>query len=242
MSTHRDISFENIQKFEFDRFFHEIRINPSDDLALSLEFSTLLQFIGMLEGKRVLDLGCGIGRNGLQLAKYAEEVVGYDISEVGVARANTLAKELNIPNFRAEVNNFSVVEERYFDTILCVNMLHHSASPPRVLSAIRQALRPGGQLIVMENNPLNLLFPLFFLLIGQIKSHWTKQYLMVNRFTLANLITSAGMSVKKIECYGFLPTMLYNYSLKFKSLNEFLNRIPVINEATAFHLIKAERS
>ena len=241
MRTHRDISFENRQEVEFDKFFHENRANLTDNLALSLEFSTLLKFIDNLEGKRVLDLGCGIGRNGLQLAKYAEEVVGYDVSEVGVARANARAKELDISNFRAEVNNFSNVEKGSFDVILCVNMLHHSASPLQVFHSTRKALSSDGQLIVMENNPLNPLFPLFFLLIGQLKIHWTRQYLMVNRFALVNLIVSAGMFVKEVQRYGFLPTMLYNYSLKFKSLNEFMNRIPIINEATAFHLIKAEK-
>lgn len=239
MDTNQGNSFERMQSAEFDKFSQ--RASLSDNRALRIEFETLLQFIGNLEGKRVLDLGCGIGRNSLKLAHYAHEVIGYDISEVAVAKANDIAKQLGVNNFRAEVNNFSDVEEGCFDVILCVNMLHHSATPLQVLNSIRKALRPGGQLIIMENNPLNPLFPLLFLLIGQVKAHWTKQYLMVNRFTLTKLITTAGMSVKKIQRYGFLPTMLYNYSLSFKNINEILNRIPVINEATAFHLIRAER-
>jgi len=232
--------FECLQKAEFDKYFEQV--DPADNRALHIEFETLLQFIGNIEGKRVLDLGCGVGRNGLQLAKYSEEVVGYDISEVGVARANEFARKLGIPNFHAELNNFSEVQEGTFDIVLCVNVLHHTPAPSLILRSIRTTLRPGGQLILMENNPLNPLFPLFFLLIGQLKSHWNKQYLMVNRFTLTNLITTAGMSVKKVQRYGFLPTMLYNYSPKFKSLNEFMNRIPVLKEGAAFHLIKAERS
>ena len=239
MDTNQGNSFERMQSDEFDKYFQ--RSSLSDNRALRIEFETLLQFIGNLEGKRVLDLGCGIGRNSLQLAHYAHEVIGYDISAVAVAKANDFAKQLGVKNFRAEVNNFSDVEEGCFDVILCMNMLHHSDAPLQVLHSIRKALRSGGQLIIMENNPLNPLFPLFFLLIGQVKTHWTKQYLMVNRFTLTKLITTAGMSVKKIQRYGFLPTMLYNYSLSFKNINEILNRIPVINEAAAFHLIRAEK-
>lgn len=236
----RNQSFERMQKVEFDNFFRGIEL--ADNRALQVEFETLRQFMGNLDGKRVLDLGCGVGRNGLQLAQYAEEVVGYDISEVGVAKANEFARQLGILNFHAELNNFSEVQEDAFDIILCVNMLHHTPEPHTVLSSINKALRKGGQLIIMENNPLNPLFPLFFLLIGQVRSHLTKQYLMVNRFTLGKLITTAGMTVKKVQRYGFLPTLLYNYSLKFKNLNEILNRIPVINEATAFHLIMAEKA
>lgn len=232
-------SFERMQKVEFDNFFQGIEL--ADNRALQVEFETLLQFMGNLDGKRVLDLGCGMGRNGLQLAQYAKEVVGYDISEVGIAKANEFARELGISNFHAEINNFSEVQEGIFDVILCVNMLHHVSEPHIVLGSINKALRKGGKLIIMENNPLNPLFPLFFLMIRQVRSHLTKQYLMVNRFTLGKLIVTAGMTVRKIQRYGFLPTMLYNYSLKFKSLNEILNRIPVLNEATAFHLIMAEK-
>lgn len=240
MDTNQGNSFERMQSAEFDKFFQQTSL--SDNRSLRIEFETLLQFIGNLEGKRVLDLGCGIGRNSLKLACYAHEVIGYDISEVAVAKANDIAKQLGVNNFRAQVNNFSDVEEGCFDVILCVNMLHHCATPLHVLNSIRKALRPGGQLIIMENNPLNPLFPLFFVLIGQIRSHLTKQYLMVNRFTLSKIVTAAGMTIKKVQRYGFLPTMLYNYSLKFKSINEILNRIPVINEATAFYLIMAEKT
>ena len=233
-------NFEQSQKIEFDRFFQNLGI--PDNRALQIEFETLLRFMGNLAGKRVLDLGCGIGRNGIKLAQYAGEVVGYDISDVAVAKANEFAKQLGIGNFRAELNNFSDVDKEGFDVILCVNMLHHSSSPLQVLGSISRALRPGGQLIIMENNPLNPLFPIFFMMIGQLKAHFTKQFLMVNRFTLAKLIAASNMAIASIERHGFLPTFLYNHSLLFKSLNESINRIPLINELTAFYLIKAVKN
>ncbi|WP_028325395.1 class I SAM-dependent methyltransferase [Desulfatirhabdium butyrativorans] len=239
MTNQNNEVFENTQKAHFDQFFE--KINLSDNTALTIEFSTLLEFIGDLKGKRILDLGCGLGRNGLQLAKYANEVIGYDISDIAISKANQYAKQLGINNFHAELNNFSDVDDACFDVILCVNMLHHCASPPQVLNTIRKALCVGGQLIVMENNPLNPLFPSFFFFIGQFKAHCTKQYFMVNRFSLVKQINTTGMSVKQIQRYGFLPTMLYNYSLKFKVFNEVMNRVPILNELTAFYLIKAEK-
>lgn len=240
LNVNMPTNFEQSQKKEFDRFFQNLGI--PDNRALQIEFETLLQFMGNLAGKRVLDLGCGIGRNGIKLAQYAGEVVGYDISDVAVAKANEFAKQLGVGNFRAELNNFSDVEKEGFDVILCVNMLHHSSSPLQVLGSINRALRPGGQLIIMENNPLNPLFPIFFMMIGQLKAHFTKQFLMVNRFTLAKLIATSNMTIASIERHGFLPTFLYNHSLLFKSFNESINRIPLLNELTAFYLIKAVKN
>lgn len=230
-------NFEQSQKNEFDQFF--LTADVPDNRALRIELEMLLGFMGDLAEKRVLDLGCGVGRNGIQIARYAAEVVGYDLSEVAVARANETAQQHGVTNFRAEVNNFSDVGEERFDVVLCVNMLHHANSPQAILNSISNVLRPGGRLIILENNPLNPLFPLFFILIGQFRAHLTRQYFMVNRFTLRKLIGKAGMAVKAVQRHGFLPTMLYNYSLAFKSINEFLNRIPVFNEFTAFYLIEA---
>ena len=229
--------FEQFQKNEFNRFFQSVNI--PDNRALQIEFETLLAFTGDLTGKRVLDLGCGEGRNGIRLARYAAEVVGYDLSEVAVERANDTAQQLGITNFRAEVNNFSEVREGEFDVVLCVNMLHHADSPQSVLNSIHKVLRPGGELIIMENNPLNPLFPLFFIMIGQLKTHLTLQYLMVNRFTLAKSLSQAGLAMKSTWRHGFLPTALYNYSLIFQAINGILNKIPLINEFTAFYLVKA---
>lgn len=232
-------NFEQSQRVEFDRFFQHLDI--PDNRALQIEFKTLLAFIGDLKGKRVLDLGCGIGRNGLKLAQYADEVIGYDISEVAISKANSFAKQLGINNFHAELNNFTNVQSESFDVVLCVNMLHHADSPHDVLSTIKKILRPGGKLVIFENNPLNPLFPFFFLFIGQLKSHWTKQFLMANRFTLVKMLATISLPVTEIARYGYLPTMLYNYSMAFKSLNEIFNRIPLVNELTAFYLIKAEK-
>lgn len=231
--------FEQSQRIEFDRFFENLDI--PDNRALQIEFKTLLEFIGDLNGKRVLDLGCGTGRNGLKLAQYADEVIGYDISEVAVSKANDIARKMGIDNFHAELNNFSDVQDESFDVVLCVNMLHHADSPLKVLNTIQKILRPGGKLIIMENNPVNPLFPFFFVLIGQLKAHLTRQFLMVNRFTLAKLLAKTSLPVTDIARYGYLPTFLYNYSLAFKSLNEMMNRVPILNELTAFYLIKAEK-
>jgi 2-polyprenyl-3-methyl-5-hydroxy-6-metoxy-1,4-benzoquinol methylase len=229
--------FEQYQKAEFDRFFSVLEI--PDNRALRIEFETLLRFMGDLRGKRVLDLGCGTGRNGLQLARHAGEVVGYDLSEVAIEKANADARRLGLTNFHAEVNNFAHVEEASFDVVLEVNMLHHASAPREVAKQVRRALRPGGEFVMFENNPLNPLFPFFFVMIGQLRSHLTKQYLMVNRFTLARMLADAGLELSDLRRHGYLPTALYNYSLAFKALNESLNRVPVVNELTAFYLIKA---
>jgi 2-polyprenyl-3-methyl-5-hydroxy-6-metoxy-1,4-benzoquinol methylase len=238
-NKHGGGSFESTQKSEFDRVFQQAYL--LDNRASQIEFETLLDFMGDLAGKRVLDLGCGIGRTSMRLAPHAGEVIGYDISPVAVDKANENARRLGLGNFRAELNNFSEVQPGSFDVVLCVNMLHHTIDPRAVLASIHTALRPGGELVILENNPVNPLFPFYFVMIGQVRAHLTRQYLMVNRFTLERALREAGFEIDALKRHGFLPTMLYNYSLAFKSINEALNRIPVVNELAAFHFIRARK-
>lgn len=231
--------FQIEQMKAFDKVFSGEIL--SDNVALRHEFETLLSFIGDLENKSVLDLGCGFGRNGLRLAKYARQVTGYDISPVGVAKANEYANQLHIDNFVAYQNDFSAPDSSVFDVIVCVNMLHHATSMDDILKNIYISLKPGGKLIIFENNPLNPLFYPFFIAIGQLKAHLNWQFFQANKYTLRNKCEKNGFLYCEVRRHGFLPTMLYNISSKFIKLNNFINKVPIVNEFAAFHLIKMEK-
>ena len=70
-------NFTCFQANNFDKFFSENALPNKNSLALDVEFNVLLKFMGDMSGKKVLDLGCGDGRIGIKLARYAREVVGY---------------------------------------------------------------------------------------------------------------------------------------------------------------------
>ena len=45
---------------------------------------------------RVLDLGCGQGRNAIPLARLGFEVTGVDLTKVGISQMNQIAKSENL--------------------------------------------------------------------------------------------------------------------------------------------------
>lgn len=233
--------FSAKQSKQFDAIFR--KYIERENIATQYEFDTLLGFMGDIAGKKILDLGCGPGRFGVKLAAAgAESVVGLDLSAVAVEKANQLAKEMSVSNFHARQS--ALTSDAFlntFDYVLCVNMLHHTDEQDLVLSHIYKSLKVGGALIVLENNSFNLLFIPFFILIGALKPHLTRQYLLANKYSLRNLIKRNGLRIEKVERYGWLPTMLYNTSSLFIYLNKFLNSIPIINEFAAFHFFKAIR-
>ncbi len=85
--------FLNKQKKYFETYFESYHFE--DNEALRIEYSTLIEFIGgpeKLNGKNVLDLGCGTGRHSMQIAKFAKKVKGIDLSENAINIANRRAK------------------------------------------------------------------------------------------------------------------------------------------------------
>ena len=66
-----------------------------DDTQAYRVRKTHLELLGLtsLQGKKILDAGCGPGTYGIMLAQYGNEVVGVEISPGSVQVANQRAKE-----------------------------------------------------------------------------------------------------------------------------------------------------
>jgi SAM-dependent methyltransferase len=103
-----------------------------------------------------LSLGCGAGhvdrimkQSGFRFRSFT----GIDISEEAVARARTLGNESPLaPAIRyeaADLNRMALLP-RSFDFIYFFQSLHHIEALEHLLGECRQALRPGGLLLVNE--------------------------------------------------------------------------------------------
>ena len=211
-------------------------------LAEKIELEFLIKLLNNPKGKKILDLGCGTGKFGLKLAKMSNEVIGIDISKNSIKIANKTAEKYQIKSFKGIVDNFKKARyQNFFDYVLAVNLIHHTDDIDIILNNIKSSLKQNGVLVVFEINPFNPLYIPFLISCGQIKSHLTKEYLRSNIFSLRNLLKRNGFEILEIKKWCLLPTAFYNYSLKIKSLNEFLNKIPVIKLFSAFHVISCRK-
>jgi SAM-dependent methyltransferase len=104
-------------------------------------------------GMRILDAGCGYGRNLVWLLREGAEVFALDSNYDGVAHVRALARELQpaLPegNFRVGTIEAMPFEDGFADAVICNSVLHFARNEQHFLGMVSElwrVLRPGGVL------------------------------------------------------------------------------------------------
>ena len=102
-----------------------------------------------LEGKRILDIGCGIGAFVRRLAEFSKDVYGTDIDRESVRRGSEA-----LPNLALAVGEHAPFREATFDVILLHEVLEHVDNDVATLKEARRLLAPGGKIVIFCPNRL----------------------------------------------------------------------------------------
>jgi SAM-dependent methyltransferase len=138
--------------------FHEVMAEDSGQTVVAALFEHILPLVpGLTErleaGIEVLDVGSGSGRalNLMARAFPGSRFTGYDISEEGVLRAITEAKEHGSTNIRFEVKDAATLDENArYDLITTFDAVHDQAYPAAVLEGIARALKNDGVYLMQD--------------------------------------------------------------------------------------------
>jgi len=107
-----------------------------------------------LDGKRILDVGCGGGILAEALALKGARVTGIDMAELSlkVARLHLHESGLDIDYQLSTVEAFAEQHEAQFDIVTCLELLEHVPDPASVITSATHLLKPDGVLFLSTIN------------------------------------------------------------------------------------------
>lgn len=107
-------------------------------------------------GSRVLEAGCGVGAQTATLAKNSPEaqITAVDISETSIAEARRKTSAAGIAHVRFEQGDIFNLPygPDFFDHIFVCFVLEHLSRPVEALHTLKNHLRPGGTITVIEGD------------------------------------------------------------------------------------------
>lgn len=111
-----------------------------------------------IEGRRIVDVGCGGGILSEGLAKHGAEVTGIDLSEELIDIAELHGLESGVDNIlyrKISAEALAAEQPEGFDVVTCMEMLEHVPDPVSIVHACAQLVKPGGWVFfsTLNRNP-----------------------------------------------------------------------------------------
>lgn len=135
----------------------EVMVRESFEACTAPENRYILERLGDVRGKKILDLGCGLGEGAVYFAMRGAAVTACDLSQgmLDVAKKVAQRHHVEIATHQSTADRTDLPEGS-FDIVYAANILHHS-DIPKVLDEARRLLRPGGLFVSWDpilHNPL----------------------------------------------------------------------------------------
>lgn len=191
---HRQITYESLNFGLFGSI-------PAEDALL-----------GEVEGKRVIDIGCGGGEGCITLALRGAKCTGVDLSEVQLQIAKERANEkgVAVQFLQGDIENLSMVESSQFDIAFSIFCFDWAQDLGKIFKEANRVLKNGGILVFSTQHPVfncmpsDLKKPCFE--VSYFQETVTEKgddgititYLLPKISDIFNLLVESGFRVEKI--------------------------------------------
>lgn len=115
-----------------------------------------------LQGKKVIDVGCGGGILAESMARRGATVTGIDMgaTPLSVARLHALESQVEVDYRQISAEAIADEAAGQYDVVTCMEMLEHVPDPSSVIAACARLVKPGGEVFFssINRNPKSFLF------------------------------------------------------------------------------------
>jgi len=140
----------------------QIRVRECFESPTAVENRFILQRMGPLRGKKLLDIGAGLGESSVYFALQGAEVTTVDISPAMVETALRLAKlhGVELKGVVSAGEDLRLPNESY-DVVYIANTIHHVHDRSSLFAQISAALKPGGWFFAYDPLAYNPLIQIY---------------------------------------------------------------------------------
>jgi 2-polyprenyl-6-hydroxyphenyl methylase/3-demethylubiquinone-9 3-methyltransferase len=184
-----------------------------------------------LDGRKVIDVGCGGGILAESMAARGARVTGIDMAEKPLAIARLHQKEsgTDVEYLQSTAEDLARERPGAFDVVTCLEMLEHVPSPATVIAACRELVKPGGDVFfsTINRNPKSFLFAIvgaeYLLRLLPAGTHQYEKFIRPSeleswaRHSGLTLRHSIGMQYNPLtKEYSLGPNVDVNYLMHFR--------------------------
>jgi SAM-dependent methyltransferase len=140
-----------------DQPIERVMVREAFEAPTAPEHRFIMGLLGDLKGRRVLDLGCGLGEAAVYFALQGAQVTACDLSPKMLEKASAVAVFFGTSlTIQCATSEGTGLPAGAFDVVYAGNLLHH-VDVTRTLDEIRRVLAPGGLLVSWDplaHNPV----------------------------------------------------------------------------------------
>ena len=171
-----------------------------------------LNGLSPLQGKTVLDVGCGGGILTDSMARAGARATGIDLSTKALRIAQLHALDVQTDNVQyREISAEAMAAEQPagFDVVTCMEMLEHVPDPASVVQACATLVKPGGWVFfsTLNRNPKAFMLAVVGAeyVLGMLPRGTHEYAKMIRPSELAGFCRNAGLNVMQARGLSFNP-------------------------------------
>ncbi|TQV76873.1 bifunctional 2-polyprenyl-6-hydroxyphenol methylase/3-demethylubiquinol 3-O-methyltransferase UbiG [Aliikangiella marina] len=237
MTTTQNVDAAEIKKFSdlASRWWDKnSEFKPLHDIN-PLRLDYINKHCGGLQGKKVIDIGCGGGILSDSMAEKGAEVTGIDMGEapLSVAKLHQLESGQSVEYVHSTAEEMAEKHPATFDVVTCMEMIEHVPDPSSIIRACAQLVKPGGHVFFSTINRTPKAF--VFAIVGaeyilRMLPKGTHQYeKFVKPSELATWAREAKLDLKDLigmhynpltKVYKLAPGVDVNYVMHTQAIDE----------------------
>ena len=129
----------------------QIDVRASNEVCTAPEMRYITQRLGKMRGKRLLDMGCGLGEASVYFALQGADVTSADLSQGMLDATSRLAQAngVSVAQHLASADDMQLPPDAKFDVIYAGNLLHHVDIEPTI-TRMKSHLASGGIFVTWD--------------------------------------------------------------------------------------------